>query len=242
MNDAVISRGLHGWPRQDLALRRKGAKKVLAGELSLCGLLAVGLLTFVFSTWRRGEETRNNHQAGFAALRSLREYNNWGLAVSRSRAEAQRRKDLASLLLALRKTIGIIGVGVIGIIGVIGEGAAPHGAPSTLSTHPSLFTNPQRQAGFAALRSWRENNHWAHRCLLTGIDIITLTYDLATGCTPVRGRGTPLGVMRGAGRRSTERAIALKQLCCVMGVVDQRADDALLGGDPRRKACGGGGH
>ena len=70
MNDAVISRGLHGWSGQDLALRRKGAKKVLAGELSLCGLLAVGLLTFVFSTWRRGEETRNNHQAGFAALRS----------------------------------------------------------------------------------------------------------------------------------------------------------------------------
>ena len=144
---------------KDLAQRRKGAKTVLAGELNLCGLLAVGLLTFVFSTWRRGEETRNNHQAGFAAL-----------------------------------------------------------------------------------RSWRENNHWAHRCLLTGIDIITLTYDLATGCTPVRGRGTPLGFMRGAGRRSTERAIALKQLCCVMGVVDQRAEDALLGGDPRRKACGGGGH
>ena len=75
MTGAVISRGLHGWPRQDLAQRRKGAKTVLAGELNLCGLLAVGLLTFVFSTWRRGEETRNNHQAGFAALRSLREIN-----------------------------------------------------------------------------------------------------------------------------------------------------------------------
>ena len=82
-------------PGQGVAQRRKGAKTVLAGELNLCGLLAVGLLTFVFSTWRRGEETRNNHQAGFAALRSLREYNNWGLAVSRSRAEAQRRKDSA---------------------------------------------------------------------------------------------------------------------------------------------------
>ena len=42
---------------------------MLAGELNLCGLLAVGLLTFVFSTWRRGEETRNNHQAGFAQQR-----------------------------------------------------------------------------------------------------------------------------------------------------------------------------
>ena len=113
MNDAVISRGLHGWSGQDLALRRKGAKKVLAGELSLCGLLAVGLLTFVFSTWRRGEETRNNHQAGFAALRSLQEKigcpglpcqdlarATW-LASSRSRAKAQRRKDLASFLLAI---------------------------------------------------------------------------------------------------------------------------------------------
>ena len=125
MTGAVISRGLHGWPRQDLAQRRKGAKTVLAGELNLCGLLAVGLLTFVFSTWRRGEETRNNHQAGFAALRSLRENNHdwrcnlaratW-LASSRSRAEAQRRKDLASLLLGLRKTIGIIGIRVIGAI------------------------------------------------------------------------------------------------------------------------------
>ena len=58
-------------------------------------------------------------------------------ASSRSRAEAQRRKDLASLLLGLRKTIGIIGVGVIGIIGirvigiigvigVIGKACAPH--------------------------------------------------------------------------------------------------------------------
>ena len=63
------------------------------------------------------------------------------LASSRSRAEAQKRKDLASLLLALRKTIGVIGVGVIGaigIIGIIGEGAAPHGAPSI---NPSLITN-----------------------------------------------------------------------------------------------------
>ena len=62
-------------------------------------------------------------------------------ASSRSRAKAQRRKDLASLLLGLRKTIGIIGIGVIGvgIIGVIGEGAAPHGALSTLSTHSSII-------------------------------------------------------------------------------------------------------
>ena len=76
---------------------------MLAGELNLCGLLAVGLLTFVFSTWRRGEETRNNHQAGFAALRSLREKIGCpGWPGQGSRAESQRRKELASLLLALR--------------------------------------------------------------------------------------------------------------------------------------------
>ena len=71
-------------------------------------------------------------------------------ASSRSRAEAQRRKDLASLLLALRKTIGIIGVGVIGIIG---EGAAPHGAPSInpslITNHSSLITALGRLCGFA---------------------------------------------------------------------------------------------
>ena len=49
-------------------------------------------------------------------------------ASSRSRAKAQRRKDLASLLLGLRKTIGIIGIRVIGVgvIGVIGKACAPH--------------------------------------------------------------------------------------------------------------------
>ena len=97
MTGAVISRGLHGWPRQDLAQRRKGAKTVLAGELNLCGLLAVGLLTFVFSTWRRGEETRNNHQAGFAALRSLQEKIGCpGLPVKISRGlHGWPRQDLA---------------------------------------------------------------------------------------------------------------------------------------------------
>ena len=47
-------------------------------------------------------------------------------ASSRSRAKAQRRKDLASLLLGLRKTIGIIGIGGIGVIGIIGKACAPH--------------------------------------------------------------------------------------------------------------------
>ena len=87
-------------------------------------------------------------------------------ASSRSRAEAQRRKDLASLLLGLRKTIGIIGVGVIG---AIGEGAAPHGAPSTLSTHPSLFTTHCVRPALRLCGSWREKNQPDSRGYMAGL-------------------------------------------------------------------------
>ena len=140
MTGAVISRGLHGWPRQDLAQRRKGAKTVLAGELNLCGLLAVGLLTFVFSTWRRGEETRNNHQAGFAALRSLRE--KIGCPGLPRQDLAQRRKGAKTVLAGELNLCGLLAVGLLTFV---------------FSTwRRGEETRNNHQAGSAALRSLRE--------------------------------------------------------------------------------------